>query len=359
MRSNFKVMLRRLIYFALLLPMACIDPYQVDVPEAAQLLIVEGTITSGPGPHSVTLTRSATYGSDFQALIRPVTGATVAVRDNKGTTILLTESSDARGSYYTDQSFRAEIGRSYTLLIETPEGKLYSSLPEKVESVPAIENIEVRTVILNQDGGEYPKSGIQLIAEVNDPADQNNFYYWRNGPAVYVFDARPDLYTPRGESNPNRLPQPKPCCFTCYRSEISNNRSLFLAADDGFNGLKTNIPVAFIEDDGMRFMSRFRIDIKQLGITQDAYRFLRLVKQQSEVSGSIFDPPPAAIRGNMISLDNPDEVILGYFIAAAESVQRIYVDKSDLTFNQISAVIPDDCLTLTGTQVDPPADWVP
>jgi hypothetical protein len=360
MLSNFKEMLKRLIYIVLLLPIACIDPYKIEVPEGEQLLTVEGMITSGPGPHVITLTRSATYGSNFEGLIRPVTQATVVVRDDQGKITFLTESLDARGSYFTPANFQAEIGRAYTLLIQTSAGKLYSSFPEKVQSVPKLDKLQVRTLTIEQEGGGNPRSGIQLIAEVNDPADQNNFYFWRNGSATYILETRPDLFTPRPtESNPSRDPQPKPCCVICYREEVSNNQSLFIAIDDNFNGLSTQIPVAFIEDDGLRFVNKFRIDVKQLGISKEAYRFLRLVKQQAEISGSIFDPPPATIRGNMISLDNPDETVLGYFIAAGESVKRIYVDKNDLSFKQSRTIIPDDCLTVPGTKIDAPSDWRP
>jgi hypothetical protein len=101
------------------------------------------------------------------------------------------------------------------------------------------------------------------------------------------------------------------------------------------------------------------MDLKQYSISQEAYRFLRLVKQQAEISGSIFDPPPATIRGNMISLNNPDEVVLGYFMAGGETSRRIYIDKNDLTFKQVKAVIQDDCRVVSGTSVDPPADWKP
>ena len=353
-------MLKRLVYIILLLPVACIEPYQVEVPEGEQLLTVEGMITSGPGPHIITLTRSATYGSDFEGLIRPVTQATVVVRDDQGKVTFLTESADARGTYSTPASFRAEVGKSYTLYIETSEGKLYSSFPERVESVPVLNKVGVKTVTIEQPGGGNPRSGIQLIAEVNDPADQNKYYYWRNGASVYILETRPDLFTPRpSETNPSREPQPKACCAVCYKTESTNNQSLFLAVDDNFNGLSTQVPVAFIEDDGLRFVNKFRVDVRQLGITQEAYRFLRLVKQQAEISGSVFDPPPANIQGNMISLDNPDEKVLGYFIAAGESTHRIYVDKDDLTFKQNKAIIPDDCLTVPGTTVDAPADWRP
>jgi len=61
-------MLKRLLYLILVLPMACVDPYEVEVPEGAQLLTVEGIISTGPGPHAITITRSATYGSIFEGL---------------------------------------------------------------------------------------------------------------------------------------------------------------------------------------------------------------------------------------------------------------------------------------------------
>lgn len=353
-------MLKKLIYLALVLPLACVEPYQVEVPEGAQLLTVEGIISSGPGPHAITITRSATYGSIFEALIRPVSLATVVVRDNEGNVTFLTEGMDAKGTYFTPANFSAQVGKSYTLQIQTVEGKVYTSTSERVAAVPAIQSINIRTVTVPTEGSDVPKSGIQLLVELKDPADENNFYYWRNGPAVYILETRPDLFTPRpSPANPNRTPQPKDCCVQCFRYEISNNRSLFVVNDDAFNGLSTRIPASFIVDDGIRFVNKFRMDLKQYSISQGAYRFLRLVKQQAEISGSIFDPPPANLRGNMISLDNPDEVVLGYFMAAGETSRRIYVDKNDLNFKQNRATIPDDCRVISGAFIDPPADWRP
>jgi hypothetical protein len=348
-------MMRRLIFIFLLLPMACIDPFKVDVPEGQQLLTVEGIIHNGPGPHAISITRSATYGSIFEGLIRPVTGATVVIRDSEGRITFLEERENSRGNYFTPAGFRAEIGKYYTLQIRTVEGKVYSSLPERVESVPPIENIALKTVTIPVEGEIIPRSGVQLISEINDPADQKNFYFWRLSPVVHVLEARPDLFVNRE----TRAPAPKDCCVTCFRTESTGNQSLFIAQDDNFNGLTTRIPAGFIEDNGLRFVSKLRVDLKQYAISQEAYRFLRLVKQQAEISGSIFDPPPATIRGNMISLDDPDEVVLGYFMAAGESSKRIYIDKSDLTFRQNAGVVPDDCRTVSGASVDPPFDWKP
>jgi len=187
--------------------MACVDPYEVEVPEGAQLLTVEGIISTGPGPHAITLTRSATYGNIFEGLIRPVSLATVVVRDNEGNVTFLTEGTDAKGTYFTPATFSAQVGKSYTFQIQTVEGKVYTSTPERVAAVPAIQSLNIRTVTVPTEGSDVPKSGIQLLVELKDPADQNNFYYWKNGPAVYILETRPDLYTPRpSAANPNRTP---------------------------------------------------------------------------------------------------------------------------------------------------------
>ena len=356
-----RIFLKNLIYILFLLPMGCIDPYQVDVPEGQQLLTVEGLIHTGLGPHAITLTRSATYGSVFEGLIRPVTGAIVVIRDNEGQVTFLAEGPEARGSYFTPAGFQAEIGKSYTLQIQTAERKIYTSLPERVESVPEIQNITINTVTVPVEGETNVRSGIQLISEFRDPADQNNFYFWRLSPITYVLKTRPDLHTLRPFESPTgeRTPAPKPCCAVCFRTENIGNRSLFIAQDDNFNGLTTRIPAAFIEDDGLRFVEKLRVDLKQYGVSQEAYRFLRLVRQQADINGSIFDPPPATIRGNMINLEDPDEVVLGYFMAASEFSKRIYIDKMDLTFRQNESIIPDDCREVEGAIVDPPFDWNP
>lgn len=335
---------------------SCIDPYQTDIPEGPQYLTIDGFITTEAGPHEIRLTRGDTYGSIFQGLIRPERDATVIIRDDLGNVTFLPENLDNRGHYLTNANFKAEVGRSYTLQIQLNNGKVYTSFPERVVSAPPIKNVLYRSVTIPVEGEINPASGVQMVVEIDDPAEENNFYFFRNSESTYVLETRPDLYT---TGPPNRTPAPKDCCFTCFQSEVTGNQSIFIASDDNFNGLSTQIPVAFIPDNGLRFVNTYRVDLRQLNVSQEAYRFLRLVKQQSEISGSVFDPPPANIRGNMISLDNPEEVILGYFIAAGETKETVYIDGTQLDFRQPTAIIPDDCREVEGANLSPPSDWNP
>ncbi|MDN3204944.1 DUF4249 domain-containing protein [Algoriphagus sediminis] len=349
--------MRKIFLFALIALSGCIDPFVVEVPEGPQYLTIEGYVTTIERAHQIRITRGDTYGSVFEGLIRPVREATVVIRDNLGNVTFLQEDLDNRGSYLTPSNFKAEVGNSYTLQIQLNDGKVYTSLPEKVAAPTQMENVSYQSVEIPVEGEVNPESGVQFIVDINDPVEENNFYFWRNSEATYVLFTRPDLYfTPP----PGRAPAPKDCCFVCWRDESApGNQSIFIANDDNFNGLSTTIPAGFIPDNGLRFADTYRVDLSQISISQEAYRFLRLVKQQAEISGSVFDPPPARITGNMISLDDPDEVVLGYFMAGGETKQEIYIKNTELDFVQPIAIIPDDCRVVEGANEEPPLDWNP
>jgi hypothetical protein len=352
-------MLKRLFILLLLFSLgSCIDPYRISLPDGERLLTVDGYITTDFGPHRITLTRSDTYGSVFEGLIRPVSQALVALRDSQGEVIFLTEV--LPGAYETPRSFRAKVGLSYVLQITLQDGKEYTSLPELVSPVPAIDSLSYRSVQVATDSRVFDRSGVQIIASFRDPADQANFYYWRTIPGTFVVVANPELHTfpPNHPTNP-RGPNPKDCCATCFLVDPTRINGFSIASDEDFNGLSNRLPVAFIEDNGLRFKRTYRAEIQQLGISAQAHRFLRLVEQQVSLTGSVFDQPPANIRGNMISLTNPDETVLGYFIAASVDSKQIYIENERLQFLQTPRVIPDDCRTVTGATVDPPVDWNP
>lgn len=352
-------MLKRLIYILLIIPISCIDPYKIDIPQGAQLVTVDGIITTDPGPHLIRLTRSDTYGSVFEGLIRPIIRARVGIRDSEGNVTFLNEIEND-GIYATPEGFRARVGVSYSIQIDLQNGKSYTSLPERVESVPQIDSLSYQSVKFNTNDRLIDLIGVQVFAHFKDPSDQDNFYYWRNGTSTFVLVANPEQHTlpPNHPTNP-RGPDPKDCCAICYIQDDSRIQRFTLASDENFNGLSQRLPVLFIEDNGLRFKQTYRAEIQQMSVSSSAHRFLRLIEQQTNLTGSVFDNPPANIRGNIISLDDPDEVVLGYFMAGSVAKKQVYIEKEKLEFLQTPRTIPDDCLTVSGAQLSPPSDWNP
>jgi hypothetical protein len=196
-------------------------------------------------------------------------------------------------------------------------------------------------------------SGAGIFVELTDPSDENNYYFWRNDPSVYLLQTRSDLFFNRT----TMMLEPKDCCTRCFNHETTGNTSYSLTNDETFEGLKIILKVPFIPDNGLRFIEIYRMDLNQLSITAEAYRFLHLVKQQSETTGSVFDPPPANIRGNMLGPDTPDEVVLGYFMVAGETERRIYIFGDELEFPQPVSLILNDCRLVDTITSAPPVDW--
>jgi hypothetical protein len=331
---------------------ACVDPFSVDIEDSQQLLSVDGFITTEPGVHTFRLTRSDKYGSVFDGLVVPILRANVSIRDNNGETVFLTETT--RGVYITPNDYAAEIGKSYSIQIELTSGERYTSIPEAVYEVPKLDSITYKEIVRPTANPDLNVVGIELSASLADPAGQSNFYYWRNRSATYVLFTNPELVV-----DEDRNPTPKDCCSRCYFTEQPGRKSISVASDRNFNGLSTSIPVTFLADNGSRFRDFYRLDMQQLSISPKAYDFLRLLKQQIEISGSVFDPPPANLRSNIINIDNPNEVVLGYFFAADQSTKRIYIDGTKIKLGVPNAIIPDDCRTVPGAVFEEPSDWSP
>jgi hypothetical protein len=346
--------MRNWIYLSLILLTACIEPYAVEVPEGESMLSVEGHITNGPGPHTIKITRTATYGSVFVDFIRPVTQAIVAIRENEsGLVIFLNER--IQGVYETPSFFSATIGRTYSLKITTREGVEYTSFPSLAQAVPQLDSLTYRTIIIPTENRLQPRSGLQLVAFYRDPSETRNFYYWRVKNAISAVQTFPERYRPPG-SLPNSPYQPKPCCSFCDIPDSKLINALFLAEDSNFNGLNTGQIAGFIEDNGFRLSYKYRFDFEQLAISEDTYRFLRLINQQMTLSGSVFDPPPANIRGNIVCLTNPEETVLGHFFAAGVSETKINLSVEDLDLFQIQRPFNDDCRVLTQPVAPRPVD---
>jgi hypothetical protein len=80
------------------------------------------------------------------------------------------------------------------------------------------------------------------------------------------------------------------------------------------------------------FLSRHYFNVRQLGISKDTYAYWRKVRELVNNAGSVFDTPPAPIKGNIYSVNDPNEVILGYFEVAKAKLTRIYTTAADVPY---------------------------
>jgi hypothetical protein len=288
----------------------CIDPLDIEVRDTNARLVVIGEISNQFEEYKVTLNRTA----DYQALVNPKeTGAKVMVIDETGSEYVFKELEP--GEYYSCPSeFKAEIGKSYKLRIETTDDNIYESDVETIMPLGEIDSVYFqqsnREVEIN--GNPTIDNGVRIYCDFKDTEEEDYFRIDWNG--TYKFSSAP-------MDNNQRY------CWNTEYSKFDINLH-----DDQFsnNSLVKDYEVTFLSD-GLRFTEDYSFQVQLKSISQGAYQFWHLIKSQYENDGSIFSALPAQIESNIKSLNNPDEKILGYFIVSGVDAKRIRIPSSTLT----------------------------
>ena len=343
--------LRYLFYSTLVILSAisgCISKLNVESTTPEQNLIVDGFITTDFGPHQVRLTRLEQFEGDRNVVVPPpVSGAVVIVTD-------LTDQSDYRlnengqrpGFYETASSFQGVPNHTYVLRVFAGSD-IFTSSPQTIQNGPEIDSVLVRfKKVLNADQVTFT-SGLEVFTRWQDPSEEN-FYLWTGHKAAFQLITFPELYRDPQFGGP----APKPCCARCFIRE--NVSQINVLSDTRVNGEEVTALAAFIVDNGRRLTDRYFIEINQLHISREAFEFYNEVNTQLQVKGSIFDPPPSTIRGNIINTTNSERFAVGFFGAFDVSKQLVQLTPSMLEERQFSSMITDDCRTVMGATTQQP-----
>ncbi|WP_299984251.1 DUF4249 domain-containing protein [uncultured Pontibacter sp.] len=295
---------------------ACVDPLELQIEAGEPKLVVSGMVTDHNDStlNKVTLSWTADFDSENQqVLVKRVLGAAVTLHDNQGNSMPLHERHREGVYYLAPADYQVEQGRAYALHIVLPDGREYASRPELIRPVPPIQGISYEfkqfiDVVRNSAGMlvERRSVGFEVKAQVQDPSERGNYYRW-DTEGVFEF------YTNVGDA---------PIPARCWSNMGSINTKVVTSDDRLVNGRYFEQPVVVVPAD---IPTKYRIKIRQFSLTAGAHEFLRLFNQQQTSVGSIFDPPPARINGNLYSLTNPEEQVIGYFSASAMTEDFIVI----------------------------------
>jgi len=100
---------------------SCVEPYEPELEESQEVMVISGMISDRPGHHEITVSLSAPYRLPTY---RGVDFCTVAVEDQKGNMIHYTNIGE--GVYVADipDSF-LEVGDAVSLVVITADYRVY------------------------------------------------------------------------------------------------------------------------------------------------------------------------------------------------------------------------------------------
>lgn len=287
---------------------SCVDPFPFDPPLPENILVVDGSITDQQGPVEIRLSTAAAYGNviDTNNFNKPVTDAIVRIKDDQGRTAIFEHSNTTPGLYQTS-NIQGEIGRTYSLEINWDE-KTYLSRPETMPPSVPLDTVYAELLSergINEFGIESDLCYYQIRVNVQDPAGEANHYLWRYR---YIHE----LVLNTNVSTPDQ-------CFI-----FAEENSQFGLTNDAFvdGNPILDFPIGRITYN--YWHPKFLIDAEQFSLTPEAYNYWNQIKQQNFNVGSVFDPPPSTLRGNVYCEDDTTQLAYGYFRASSVSTNYTF-----------------------------------
>ena len=312
------------IVLLVLLIQGCITPYPVSIEDESSHLVVHAIITDEFKNQVVTLSRSFSFNIDESP---KESNAVIYIETANGIQYPFIESEV--GTYKSQEAFRAELDQNYTLNIQTKDGNSYVSKTKQLPSHVTIDqfdiikkenseselgiSFELSSHGSNFNGGYY-RVGFEETYKIVAP-------YWSAYDAVIFSEGRRtfDLRTILRETE-------EQTCYGFYKPSKIDIVNTTLFEKDTI----ASYPVRFLKQSDPRGMHRYSILVKQYSIDKETLSYYETLKNLSDASSTVFtESQPGQISGNMESVSNKNEVVLGYFEVSGVDSKRVFIDYTD------------------------------
>jgi hypothetical protein len=303
--------LRRWLTGALLwLLGSCITPFDPqDVGATPDYLMVEGFINSR-GTTSIRLTRTA--GLRAEGPPPAETGARVLVEEEQGAQYSLAESP---AGTYTSAALALNPARRYRLRFTTAAGREYASAFVPVLAAPPIDTVR----------WAVEPRGVQLYVSTRDDVGNARHYRWELEETWQFTSAhRSQLEYVNGRIEPRQLE-----VYECWTTEKSS--TIRLASTERLSqNVVSDLPLTLLPSNSVKLRKRYSLLVRQYAQSSEEYVYWDLLRRNTESIGTLFDPLPSELTGNVRCLTQPDERVLGYVGAGSVAEKRIFIDRFDL-----------------------------
>lgn len=284
----------------------CIEPYDKVFEEKNNYLVVEGAVTTADGPHIIKLTttrNSTNTNSQYKFYVEE---AQVRITNGSGETEQLTEKEP--GLYYTSERYKGVRGESYQLEIETKEGKTYRSNQETLSLLPHIDSLSIAfgtSIYLSNYNSVFDNQGFYTSAWLQ--TNENESFYRVKWEYTYKIFTKGD--------------PPNTCWVRIDPPDFEIFTDQLVIA-----GHEAEFPLFFIPVRGVMFAEKIQVKATITSLSRESYSFWEAIYDNVYSQGGVFDPSPMTIPSNIINVQDPDELVLGYFHAGdvGSATRNIY-----------------------------------
>ena len=302
---------------------SCVTPYEPELDESQEVLVISGMITDHSGLHELTISRSSSYRlPEFQGLEQCV----VTVTNQDGDMIVYTDAGE--GIYEADvpDDF-LDVGDAASLYVMTPDQREYQSSYDTIRACPELDSIYWELGTLETPDPEFNRPGIQFYLDMTgEDTDSRNviwrvqetWEYWASLIGTHIMYGWG--YSEEFRSN---------VLYTCWKSypldQIYTGSTRNLSKNE-----LLRVPLNFVSNETDRLSVTYSLTVQQQSLSVESYDYWQRMNDQAAESGGMYEKQPASVQGNIYNMNNPDDVVLGCFYASQVKEQRIFVKNNNL-----------------------------
>lgn len=292
---------------------SCIEPFSPpEVNSPVQFLVVDGFLNVGSDTSRVEL--RYTQNTNDQSAYISESGAKVSVASENGETYDFTEAGN--GAYFLPPAnMNSDV--KYHLIVKTLNGKEYVSDDVAVVTTPPIDSLAYR----------YDSGLDAMVISVNTHDSQNNtrFYRWKfeetyQYRSAYYSSLIVDATNPDNKQIVSRPENINLCWKTIKSTNIMLGSTIKLSSDQ-----IRDLPLNTVPIYTNKFYLKYSILVKQYGLSQEAFEYWTDLAKTTQGTGSLFDPQPSQVTGNIKNPADNKELVFGYFSASTVASKRIFM----------------------------------
>lgn len=292
---------------------ACVEPYDPPLEHSdVNHVVIDGFLNASEHYATVSVTRTLPVKSTEQT--PPESGAYVRIVDNEGWGFLLTETAPGRYGGYVGP---VDTERQYQLLVRTRDNRNYASDFVKIMKTPPIDSISYT----------IEEGGIEFSVNTHDPSGYARHFRWKS---IETFEYHSDFHsgfiiTPQGVE----MRTPEEAINICWKTNDLTN--IMVGSTKHLKESVVNhFPVSFIPYGSIQLSVRYSVLVQQQTLTEQAYTYWLSLEKSTEQIGGMFDPLPSEVAGNIHSVNDPGEVVLGFFSGSTVEESRRYLSRNEL-----------------------------
>lgn len=295
---------------------SCVDEIELASENFESILVIEGIITDQEEVQEIKISRSYRLEDNEPA---PVNNASVSVSSSEGDTF--TFELDTAGVYLSQLPFSTKPGVEYTLEVNTANGS-YQSVTVVGQEQTLIDNIRSTEAQLREE------TGVAILVSSSD--DDSGAYYKYEFEETFKIVSRYRILNDliiNEEGDFEVVPKANEE-YVCYNTLPSQEIVLSSTTELSENNINDYL-VRFISKEDSKLAYRYSILVKQLKISAEAHDFYSTLKNLSESENLFSQFQPGFLDGNIQSIADNQEKVIGFFTTAAVDEQRLFFSYTD------------------------------